>query len=224
LNIKAFFFTAIILAATAVAINAQTTALKRGDAFVAEEKYRAAIEEYGKVSTGAGELYARAIYNIGVCYYEMWQTEQGIASYKRAIELMHGNYPRASYALGVALEDQGKLAEARAAYEQAVSGSKGKFARAGYRLGVLAAKASEYKKAAELFKDAASRNGEHVAASHNNLGVMLAQLGFLNEAEKEFAIALKHSNGAFGDASYNLALCRSLQTSSAIVLRALHEK
>ena len=61
-----------------------------------------------------------------------------------------------------------------------------------------------------FFRDAASRKGQHVAASRNNLGVMLARLGFLKEAEKEFVIALKQSNGVFDDAAHNLKLCRSL--------------
>ena len=101
-------------------------------------------------------MYARAIYNIGVCHYELWQTEEAIVFYKRAIELKHGNYPRASYALGIALDDQGRTTESRAAYEQALSASNRKFAPATYRLGLLAAKAGEFEKAAALFKEAAS--------------------------------------------------------------------
>lgn len=216
--LRTFPVAAIILAVTSVVINAQTTefqsALKRGDALVAEEKYRAATEEYGKVSSRAGDLYARAIYNIGVCYYELWQTEDAIAFYKRAIELKQGNYPRASYALGVALEDQQRPAEARAAYEQAVTASNRNFAPAIYKLGLLEAKAGNFANAAALFKEAAARDGAHVAASHNNLGVMLAQLGFMKEAEKEFVIALKESNGRLGDATHNLNLCRSLTAAS----------
>src|SRR6185369_1960981 len=107
LIVRTFPVAAIILAVTSVVVNAQTTefqsALKRGDALVAQEKYRAAIDEYSKVTSGAGDLYARAIYNTGVCYYELWQTEDAIVFYKRALELKQGNYPRASYALGVAL-------------------------------------------------------------------------------------------------------------------------
>ncbi len=53
-------------------------------------------------------------------------------------------------------------------------------------------------------------------ASHNNLGVMLARLGFLKEAEKEFVIALKHSEGAFDDAAHNLKLCRSLMVNTGV--------
>jgi tetratricopeptide (TPR) repeat protein len=213
-KIRNFFYTTIIVAATVVTINAQTSEsksiLKRADALVAQEKYKLAIEEYRKVSTRDADSYARAVYNIGVCYYELWQTDEAIAFYKRAIELKQGNYPRASYALGVALEDQGEITEAKAAYEQAVNASQREFARATYRLGLIEARAGELKNAAALFREAATRAGEHVPASHNNLGVMLAQLGFLKEAEQQFVIALKYANGGFADAAHNLNLCRSL--------------
>ena len=214
---KNLFFTIVLLLATAIAGNAQTDSksiLRRGDALVAQEKYQLAIGEYGKVSTHDRDSYAKAIYNIGVCHYELWQTDEAIAFYKRAIELKEGNYPKASYALGVALEDQNRTTEARLAYEQAVRASHGEFARATYRLGILEAKAGEFEKAAVLFREAAARDGEHAPASHNNLGVMLARLGFLKEAEQEFLIALKSANGRFDDATHNLNLCRSLTASA----------
>jgi len=218
LIVRTFPVAAIILAVTSVVVHAQTaefqSALKRGDAFVAQEKYREAIEEYGKVSSRAGDLYARAVYNTGVCYYELWQTEDAISFYKRAIELRQGNYPRASYALGVALEDQRRPDEARVAYEQAATASNRTFAPAIYKLGLLETKAGDFTKAAALFKEAASRDGEHAAASHNNLGVMLAQLGFMKEAEKEFVVALRTSHGRLSDAAHNLNLCRSLTASA----------
>jgi tetratricopeptide (TPR) repeat protein len=210
---KDFFFATIILLAIAGAINAQTDSksiLRRGDALVDQERYKLAIEEYGKVSSGDRDSYARAIYNIGVCYYELWQTDDAITFYQRAVRLKEGNYPRASYALGVALEDQNRTSEAKKAYEQAVSASHREFARATYRLGLLEAKAGEFQKAALLFREATARAGEHVPASHNNLGVMLARLGFLKEAEQEFIVALKATDGRFDDATHNLNLCRSL--------------
>jgi tetratricopeptide (TPR) repeat protein len=216
-NIRNLFYTTIIVAVTAIAINAQTSEsksiLKRGDGLVAQEKYKLAIEEYRKVSTRDADSYARATYNIGVCHYELWQTDEAIAFYRRAIELKQGNYPRASYALGVALEDQGRTTEAKAAYEHAVNASQREFARATYRLGLLEARAGEFTKAAALFREAAARAGEHVPASHNNLGVVLAQLGFMKEAEQQFVIALKVSDGRFADAAHNLNLCRTLTAS-----------
>ena len=207
------FFTAVILLATTIAGHAQTDSLRRGDALVAQEKYKLAIEEYEKVSSHDRDAYAKAIYNIGVCRYELWQTDEAIAFYKRAIELKEGNYPRASYALGVALEDQDKFSEAKLAYEQA---ARGKFAPATYRLGVLEAKAGEFEKAAAFFREAAAHAGEHVAASHNNLGVMLARLGFMKDAEREFLIALKAADGHYDDAAYNLNLCRGLTQKTQI--------
>ena len=202
-----------MLALTASAANAQPVdfqaPLKRGNALVAQEKYKEAIEEYNKVTNRAGELYAQATYNIGVCRYELWQTEEAIDFYQRAIELKHGNYPKASYALGIALEEQDQIAAAKTAYEQAVSASRREFAPAIYRLGLIEAKAADFKRAAALFKEAASHKGAHLPASHNNLGVMLARLGFLAEAENEFVIALKLSHGQLHEAALNLNLCHS---------------
>lgn len=203
--IRILLFIAISL--TPSVINAQTSAFKRGQTLVAQENYQAAIVEYNKVSPREGDWYARAIYNIGVCHYELWQTEEAITFYKRAIELKQGNYPRASFALGVALDEQGRSDEAREAYEQA---SNRQFGPATYRLGLLEAQAGEFDKAAALFKEAASHPGKHVAASYNNHGVMLAQLGFMKEAEKEFDNALKASNGSLAEAAHNLNLCRTL--------------
>ena len=204
---KNLCFVTILLLATAVFTSAQSTdsksILRRGDALVAQENYKLAIEEYGKVSTRDRDAFARATYNTGVCYFELWQTDDAIEFYKRAIDLKQGNYAKASYALGVALEDQGKNTEARNAYEQA----RRELPRATYRIGVLEAKAGEFEKAAALFREAAARAGEHVPASHNNLGVMLARLGFLKEAEQEFILALKASQGRFDDAAHNLNLC-----------------
>ena len=152
--IRILLFIAISL--TPSVINAQTSAFKRGQTLVAQENYQAAIVEYNKVSPREGDWYARAIYNIGVCHYELWQTEEAITFYKRAIELKQGNYPRASFALGVALDEQGRSDEAREAYEQA---SNRQFGPATYRLGLLEAQAGEFDKAAALFKEAASHAG-----------------------------------------------------------------
>ena len=214
MKLRTLFLSTIIIASLAVITNAQTTdfkaALKRGDALVVQEKHALAITEYSTITENAGELYARAIYNIGVCYYELWQTGEAIRFYEKAIELRKGNYPRASYSLGVAFEDQGNRAAARAAYEQSIKASQRQFGPAIYRLALLEAQAGEPAKAAALFREAASREGAHVPASHNNLGVMLTRLGLFKEAEEQFATALRKSDGALADAARNLNLCRSL--------------
>ena len=104
--------------------------------------------------------------------------------------------------------------EAKHAYEDAIKASRNEFAPALHKLGVLEAKAGEFKRAANLFRVAASRDGQHRPASHNNLGVMLAQVGLLREAEAEFVMALKHSDGTLDDAARNLTLCRSMMSTA----------
>jgi tetratricopeptide (TPR) repeat protein len=184
-------------------------AITRGNKLVAQGYYKLAINEYERVSS-SDETYAQALYNIGVCYYELWKTDEAIQFYKRAVELRRGEYPIASYALGVALEDMNRLVEAREAYRLAIKASHGDNAAATHRLGVLFAREGSVETAAKLFRAASRRRGEHASASHNNLGVMLARMGQLNEAETEFMIALRETNGQFADAAHNLKLCRSL--------------
>ena len=216
------FLLALLLMISSVGVTAAQTrkadpqaALERGNRSFARADYEAALREYGSVPSSAGETYAQALYNIGVSYYELWRTAEAIDYYKRAIELRHGRYPRASYALGVAFEDQGQLAEAKAAYQQSIVESRGEYAAAHYRLGLLMAGHGDYEAAAESFRKALSHPGLHVPASHNNLGVMFARLGRLADAQREFEIALRQTDGAFADAAHNLKLCRSLLNAPA---------
>lgn len=216
---KKKFLLALMLLISSVFITAAQTgpsaaesAIERGNRSFAKEDYESALREYRSVPPTAGETYAQALYNIGVCHYELWRTAEAIDFYRRAIEVRHGRYPRASYALGVALEDERRLAEAREAYQQSIITSDGEYVVAHYRLGLLTAGQGEYQAAAASFRRALSHPGRHVPASHNNLGVMLARLGRLTEAQREFEIALRQAGGGFDDAAYNLKLCRSLLT------------
>jgi tetratricopeptide (TPR) repeat protein len=194
-------------------LNARS-AIERGNRSFAKEDYETALREYRSVRQDAGETYAQALYNIGVCHYELWRTAEAIGFYQRAIELRHGRYPRASYGLGVALEDQGRPGDAKKAYQQSIAASHGEYAPANYRLGLLLAGEGAYKAAANSFREAMAHPGEHVPASHNNLGVMLALMGRLSEAGPEFETALRQTGGLFDDAAYNLKLCRSLLSTS----------
>ncbi|HVQ39958.1 MAG TPA: tetratricopeptide repeat protein [Pyrinomonadaceae bacterium] len=190
------------------------SAIARGNRSFAKADYEAALREYGRVPRGDRESFAQALYNMGVCHYELWHTDVAIDLYRQALEVQHGNYPRASYALGVALEDQGRRGEAKAAYKQSIVMSKDTYALAHYRLGLLISMEGDYEAAAASFRKAIGRAGEHLPASHNNLGVMLARQGRLSEAGREFEVALRQSGGAFEDAAHNLKLCRSLLTTS----------
>ncbi len=188
--------------------------IKRGNARYSKAEYLAAIEEYRRVLPQAGEIYSQALYNIGVCYYELWRTEDAIVMYKKAAAARAGRYPIALYALGVALEDLKRQEEAKEAYRQSVAASAGRETGAAhFRLGLLLASESDYERAATHFSRAISR--ETTPGSHNNLGVMLALKGRLHEAEREFEAALRQASGAFADATHNLKLCRSLLKTSA---------
>src|SRR5215470_19054394 len=95
--------------------------IKIGNELFKQQQYQLAIKEYRRVSERNADEYAQAVYNIGVCYYELWRTDDAIVFYQRAVELKRGQYPAASYALGVAYEDQNKLNEAKEAYRVALS-------------------------------------------------------------------------------------------------------
>ena len=216
MKLRRLLLAIMLVTLSVAAITAQTngedgrSAIRRGNEKFAQADYEAALKEYGRVGENAGEGYAQALYNQGVCYYELYRTDDAIVYYERAIAAREGRYPRAWYALGVALEDRGRLKQAKEAFKQSIYSSRDGYALAQFKLGVLAAAEGDYSTAATLFKKAGARSGEHVASSHNNLGVVLAHLGRLTEAEREFEIALKQANGTFDDAAHNLQLCRSM--------------
>jgi tetratricopeptide (TPR) repeat protein len=189
-------------------------AIRRGNEKYRLAEYDAAIREYGRVSEVQGEVYAQALYNTGVCYFELDRTEEAIAAYRRAIEVRGGLYPKALYALGVALESSGRPAEAKDSYGRAIAASDGKYTEAGlavahYRLGLIVGREGDREGAAALFREALARSKEKFPAAHNNLGVMLALAGRTLEAEREFDLAVRHSAVDFAEAAYNLRLCRS---------------
>jgi tetratricopeptide (TPR) repeat protein len=201
--------------------DAAQDAIRRGHERFARAEYEAAIEEYRHAPVEAGAVYAQSLYNIGVCYYELWRTPDAILMYGKAIEAMRGRYPTASYALGVALKDSGRLAEAKAAYRQAIETSGGKHAMAHYMLGVMLMDEGDDHQAATLFKEAIACAEGHFPASHNNLGVMLARTGRLSEAQREFEVALRQAGGQFTEATHNLQLCRSLRLPSPAKVQAM---
>jgi tetratricopeptide (TPR) repeat protein len=187
--------------------------IKRGNTRYSNAEYIAAIGEYGQVPPHAGEIYSQALYNIGVCYYELWRTDEAIVMYKKAAAARTGRYPKALLALGVALEDLNRQQEAKESYRQAVAVGAGRETReAHFRLGLLLARENDFERAATHFSEAI--NGDKTPGSHNNLGVMLALKGRLHEAKREFEVALRQSGGTFADAAHNLSLCRSLLRAS----------
>lgn len=204
----------VIVSVTTAKAQSAHEIIKSGNDLVAKQKYELAIKQYERVSSREGDSYAQAVYNIGVCYYHLFRDADSVVLFKRALALKQGNYPRASFAMGVALEGLGELTEAKQAYEQSISTSRGEYGPAYFQLGTMVANEGDFKAAADLFRTAAERAGKHVPASHNNLGVMLARMGLLADAEKQFIISVKETNGEFADAVQNLRLCRTLQAST----------
>lgn len=183
--------------------------IKRGNALYEKGMYSEAVDEYKRIHPQAGERYSQALYNIGVCYFELWRTSDAIEMYRKADAARPGRYPLALYALGIALEDLNRFEEAKAIYGQAVAAARAEEAGAShFRLGLLLASENDYESAANHFTKAIA--GETTPGSHNNLGVMLALKGQLHQAEKHFQVALKQSGGSFDDAAHNLKLCRSM--------------
>jgi tetratricopeptide (TPR) repeat protein len=191
-----------------------TEAIRRGNERYTRGEYEAAVKEYEQVTPRQGEAYAQALYNIGVCYFELQRTEDAVNMYRRAIEARNGRYPKALYGLGVALEILRRPEDAKEAYKQAIEVSDGNYteerlAVAHYRLGLIAGREGDYEDAKALFREALARSKERFPAAHNNLGVMLALAGRIVEAEQEFEAALRQSTTDFAEAAYNLKLCRS---------------
>src|SRR5919112_1304960 len=98
--------------------------IARGNELYARGEYRSAVAEYERVSRTEGEAYAQALYNIGVCRFELWQTEEAARAYRQAIEARGRRYPEGAYAPRVAPGELKREPEAKDAYEQA--------ARSGY--------------------------------------------------------------------------------------------
>jgi len=189
-------------------------AIRRGNDKYAKAEYQLAIEEYRRVQPSSDETYAKALYNIGVCHYELWNTDEAIVYYRKAIAA-RPRYPMALHALGVALKDLKRLSEARGAFTESIVASSGDYTPAHYMLGMLAMGEGDHKAAAAFFKEAITRSRDRFPASHNNLGVALARMGRLPEAQQEFETALRQTNGVFIEATHNLKLCRSLLASGA---------
>ncbi|CAN5568863.1 hypothetical protein BH20ACI3_BH20ACI3_03840 [soil metagenome] len=158
-------------------------AIRRGNQKYAKAQYELAIEEYRRVPPSAGDTYAQSLYNIGVCYYELWSTEEATAYYRRAVLARKGRYPMALYALGVALIDSKRPLEAKEAFRQSITAADGKHATAHFMLGLLLIGEGGDEAAAASFKETIALSKDRFPGSHNNLGVA--------EAKREFEIALR---------------------------------
>lgn len=215
------FITLLFLALTAGAvsvkgqINDAHEAIERGNGFFHRGQYELAIFEYRGALNWPGGHQARARFNLGVCRHKLGRTREAVAEYRTALKLSEGQYPSASYALGVALQDLRRYQEAHEAFAQAVKSSGGKHAEALFSLALESQRAGDDRAAFDHYRQAIAQSKDGIPACHNNLGVMLAKAGLLEDATREFEIAVKRSRGKFAEANQNLARLRQMLDGSS---------
>jgi tetratricopeptide (TPR) repeat protein len=204
----------LFLLVSTVTAAAQSTdvleAINRGTGQFNLGRYELAMFEYRAALQWPSPEAARAHFNIGVCQYKLGRVREAISEYRRAIELREGRYPSASHALGIALRSRRQFADARAAFAQAVEASDGKHADALFELALESQRAGDDRAAFDQYRLSIAQSKDRIPANHNNLGVLLAKWGQVNDAMREFELALKQSRGRFVEAQENLALCRRL--------------
>ena len=207
-------FLLFALMTLASSVKAQTSdvneAIERGNSLFHRGQYELAIFEYRDALNWPGAHQARASFNIGVCNHRLGRAREAVSDYRAAIKLRDGRYPSASYALGIALQDLRRYREAREAFTQAVKSSSGKHAEALFELALECQRDGDDRAALDHYRQAIAQSEDHIPACHNNLGVILAQAGMLEEATREFEIAVKNSRGKFIEADQNLTRCRKM--------------
>lgn len=212
LGLKSLFVAFMLLLGLSLSAAAQSAevnqAFEQGLTAFERGQYERALFEYRSALNWPGDHQARARFNIGVCQHRLGRTREAIAEYRAAIRLRQENYAAASYALGVALQGLRQHREARAAFTQAVEVSDSKHAEALFELGLYAQAEHDFNAAADFYHRSLKQLKNNLPAAHNNLGVIMASYGQLEEAQREFEIALNQSRGKFGDARDNLARCR----------------
>lgn len=93
--------------------------------------------------------------------------------------------------------------------------SGGKHAEALFELALESQRAGDDRAAFDHYQQSIKQSKDGIPACHNNLGVMLAKSGMMEEATREFEIAVKQSRGKFAEASQNLARCRQMINASS---------
>ena len=165
---------ALVLSAPWGARAGEPTAFERGCQAFAAAQYERAAAEFREVEMATGPEFARARYNLGVCYFELGRLEMAIEAYRDAIRARRGDYPKALYALGVALEERGRAGEASAAYRLALQRSGGRYADAHFRLGLLAYGEGMVERAERHFLRAVDQAEDGFPAARHNLEVCRA--------------------------------------------------
>lgn len=146
---------------------------------------------------------AQIHYNLGVCFYQLKQTNAAITEFEQAAQLFP-QYAKAFYALGMAHTDLRNFNEAEDAFRQSLKLSNN--GETWFDLALVLFELKKYDDSAQSFENAIKFGSVAVAASHNNLGVVYAMQGNLHSAKKELEISEKLN---FIEAANNLNIVRN---------------
>ncbi len=123
---------------------------------------------------------ARLHNNLGIKYYEAGRVEEGMARFRKALEL-EPNYPAACNNLGYAYYRLGRHEEAEAIYKRAIEINPA-YADAWTNLGVLSCEEGDFREGIRSFRKASELNPYDPAALFN-LAVAYKRIGEVGEAE-----------------------------------------
>lgn len=209
------FLVVFLFSITSAQTNDALDYLKHGNLFSRSNQFEQALIEYKKGLAVPGKYEAVFHYNIGVCYYQLGQTQDAVQEFQIALKQRNGDYQKAWYSLGMAYSDLKDWSNAKNAFKEAIEKSGGKDAEAMFDLAVVLAQEGDYKNAIEYFQNAITYSSISSIESRNNLGVMYAKTGDLIKAKREFELALKESDGKLKAAFANLKFCKQLIVSTS---------
>jgi tetratricopeptide (TPR) repeat protein len=143
-----------------------------------------------------------AHFQFGWALVEDGKVDEGIAQYRRALEIKPG-FVEAQYRIGLALADRGQIDEAIAQYRRALEIRPG-FADAHNNLGLTLAGRGQVDEAIDHYRKALEAKPDFVEA-RCNLGLALAGGGHFDEAIPQYRKALE-INPDHAEAHHNLGV------------------
>ena len=188
---------------------AQAQEFDLGISFAKVGDYQVALQHFQKSfdKNLSPQKIAQIHYNLGVCFYQLKQTNSAITAFQQAVQI-NPNYERAFYALGMAFSDLKNLSEAEIAFRSSLKLSNN--GETWFDLAFIYIEQKKYNQAFESFQKAINFGSIAIAASHNNLGVIYAMRGNLKMANKEIETA---KNLGFSEAENNLEILHQFMIS-----------
>ena len=131
--------------------------------------------------------YAEALFNLGVAYQKLNQSDMAIETYEKALVFQHA-YPAAHHNLGIIYFNKNQLSSAIKSFEWAVAYSPN-YSEAYYSLGSAFQKNRQFQEAKKHFEKAISVNPNY-AQAYESLGILCEIINLRNEAVGYFEKAL----------------------------------